>query len=458
MTGTRSHYFCSNCDTRHLQWSGKCNSCGHWNTLREVHSTPASTSAGAHSTKTRERSAVLDSAALSLSHSAWQVIPTGSYEFDRALGGGVAPGSVTLIGGEPGIGKSTLLTQFLIHAANARRRCLYVSAEESKSQIAGRISRLGGNGSSIGILIANEISDIESHILDYRSDLVVVDSIQTVSEPSLASSAGSVNQVRECATRLSDIAKQQGIALILVGHVTKDGTLAGPRVLEHLVDTVAYFEGDRDSSLRVLRVVKHRFGPVGDLGMFEMGCSGLSDLENATGLHLVDRVAGQAGSTVFPALDGRRVMLTEIQALVVPTSSEQPRRVVTGFETNRLLLLLAVLERKAGIRLHNRDVFVSVAGGVKLSDPAADLAVVTAIASSFVDRPVDPSLVFVGEVGLGGEIRSAWSVRQRLSEASRLGFASCMIGNNFADDIPGVSAIRVKDVRDALGGAALTFG
>ncbi len=400
---------------------------------------------------------IFDSQDLGSTYLALETISTGSFEFDRSLGGGVTLGSVTLIGGEPGIGKSTLLTQFLATAASGGHRCLYVSAEESQPQVAGRISRLGGAGSSVGILIASELEDIEEQIFGYKPQIVVIDSIQTVSDSSLASSAGSVNQVRECAARLSDIAKSEGIALLLVGHVTKDGTLAGPRVLEHLVDTVAYFEGDRDSSLRILRVIKHRFGPVGDLGMFEMGDTGLADLENATGLHLIDRVEGQPGSSVFPALDGRRVMLTEVQALVVPTSSEQPRRVATGLEMSRVLLLLAVLEKKIGVRLHNKDVFLSVTGGVRLSDPAADLAVMAAVVSSLMDRPIAPSVVFIGEVGLGGEIRSASCIRQRMSEAFRLGFTTGIVGVNFVDDVTGMSTVRVKDVRGALAEASLHF-
>lgn len=446
---------CNSCSTTHLQWSGKCSSCGEWNTLAEERVDRSSVARAARASRRGggSRVSILDSADLGDTRLALTV-PTGSFEFDRALGGGITLGSVTLIGGEPGIGKSTLLTQFLVCAAK-EHRCLYVSAEESMPQLAGRISRLGGGESSIGILIASELQEIEGQITEFKPEIVVIDSIQTIADSDLASSSGSVNQVRECATRLAEVAKREGIALVLVGHVTKDGTLAGPRVLEHLVDTVAYFEGDRDSSMRVLRVIKHRFGPVGDLGIFEMGNTGLADVANATGVHLSDRVAGQAGSAVFPALDGRRVMLTEVQALVVPTSSEQPRRVVTGLETNRLLLLLAVLEKKIGVRLHNKDVFVSVAGGVKLSDPAADLAVVTAVVSSLVDRPVDPSLIFVGEVGLGGEIRSASSSRQRMAEARRLGFSRCLVAAGFSDDVPGMFAVKVKDVRSALGEASL---
>ncbi len=456
MAKIRTQYICERCETVHIQWSGRCNSCGEWNTLYEQ--AAASNSVGTRSAaKAKSKSSICDSLDLGSVDLSQETISTGSFEFDRALGGGLTPGSVTLIGGEPGIGKSTLLTQFLASAGSDGQRCLYVSAEESRSQIAGRICRLGGSEISIGILIASVLEDIEEQILSYKPQIVVIDSIQTVSDHLMTSPAGSVTQVRECATRLSDVAKSGNIAMVLVGHVTKDGTLAGPRVLEHLVDTVVYFEGDRDSYLRVLRVIKHRFGPVGDLGMFEMGSSGLVDLENATGVHLVDRVEGQAGSVVFPALDGRRVILTEVQALVVPTSSEQPRRVATGLEMNRVLLLLAVLEKKIGLRLYNKDVFLSVAGGVRLADPAADLAIITAVVSSLNDQPVDPSFVVVGEVGLGGEIRSASNARQRLTEASRLGFTTGIVGSTFSDSVAGMLTLRVKDVRSALGHASLTF-
>lgn len=457
MPTSKRHYVCQSCGTTHLQWSGRCGSCGEWNTIAETAKSVNGANRGSFGDSKGKGVSIHDSLDLLASQLDREVVSTGSSEFDRALGGGITRGSVTLVGGVPGVGKSTLLTQFLISAARSHLKCLYVSAEESMSQIAARISRLGGRECSVGILIGSEIEEIEEQIVDYVPDIVVIDSIQTVYDSSLTSSSGSVTQVRECAVRLSELAKGRGIALILVGHVTKDGSLAGPRVLEHLVDTVAYFEGDRDGSLRVLRVVKHRYGPVGDLGMFDMSDRGLMDLENATGLHLSDRVKGQPGSVVFPALDGRRVMMAEVQALVVPTAADLPRRVATGVEMNRVLLLLAVLEKKAGIRLSNKDVFLSVAGGIRLSDPAADLALIAAIVSSLTERPVDPSMVLVGEVGLGGEIRSVSNPKQRLAEAVRLGFTMGIIGPTFTTDVPGMSALRVRDVKSALAEASLSI-
>lgn len=455
MAKIKTHYLCNECQAVHLQWTGKCASCGEWNTLVESEARASLST----EKRTRAKASVRDSLSIVSLGSKPRLISTGSYEFDRALGGGLTPGSVTLIGGEPGIGKSTLLSQFLSNASEKHIRALYVSAEESESQVAQRMARVSSCESSVGILTASNIEDICHQMGSYKPQLVVIDSIQTISDPEMGSAAGSVNQVRECSSRLSDFAKEFGIALVLVGHVTKDGNLAGPRVLEHLVDTVAYFEGDRDSTVRVLRVIKHRFGPVGDLGMFEMGNDGLCDLDNATALHLVDRVAGQAGSVVFPALDGRRVLLSEIQALVVTTSSEQPRRIATGLEMNRVLLLLAVLEKKVGVRLHNKDVFLSVTGGVRLSDPAADLAVLIAVVSSLNDKPVDPGTVFVGEVGLGGEIRSASNAKQRLSEAGRLGFTKGIVGINFVDDVSasGICPLPATDLRSALSAASLSF-
>lgn len=457
MAKDKTHFLCIECQTVHLRWSGKCIGCGEWNTLVETQAVDVRTSKAKRVEASSGRTIVSDSLSLMATYGDPEFVSTGSFEFDRALGGGVIPGSVTLIGGEPGIGKSTLLSQFLTNAAQNRHKCLYVSAEESESQVAGRMARVGNPGASVGILTSNSVDEIEDQIRRYGPKIVVIDSIQTISDLEIGSMAGSVSQVRECAGRLSDLAKAEGISLVFVGHVTKDGNLAGPRVLEHLVDTVAYFEGDRDSILRVLRVIKHRFGPVGDLGMFEMRQNGLVDLENATGIHLLDRVEGQPGSIVFPAVDGRRVMLTEIQALVVSTSAELPRRVVTGLELNRVLLLLAVLEKKLGVRLNNKDVFLSVAGGVKLADPGADLAVVAAVMSSLLDRAVDPFLIFLGEVGLGGEIRSASAAKQRLMEASRMGFSQGIIGPNFLDEIEGMSVRRAKDLIAALSGASLSI-
>ncbi len=457
MTKSKVHYICGSCGASHLRWAGRCSTCQEWNTLEEVVIRDANFSRASVGPGHSERSTILDSVHFVANKLNASIFPTGLIEFDRALGGGITPGSVTLVGGEPGIGKSTLLSQLLSNVALSGEVVLYVSAEESDNQVASRIHRVRGKEVSVGILTANNVLDIEVHVRNYRPAVVVIDSIQTIADPELASSPGSVVQVRECAARLIELAKASDIALVLVGHVTKDGSLAGPRVLEHLVDTVAYFEGDRDSSLRVLRVIKHRFGPVGDLGMFEMGESGLEDLIDATALHLVDRVAGQSGSVVFPAMDGRRVLLCEIQALVVPTSAEQPRRVVTGIDFNRFLLLLAVLEKKAGIKLHNKDVFVSIAGGVKITDPSADLAVLLAVVSSLKDIPVDPTLVCIGEIGLGGEIRLGSGEKQRLQEAVRMGFTRAVVGAKSGSEVDGQQIIKVSSLSSALVAASLHF-
>lgn len=455
MAKSKTQYVCSNCNSVHLRWAGKCAVCDEWNTLVETFINGAKSSGALKNDRHPEAVEIVDSRTVADQVGDMTVLSTGSVEFDRALGGGLTIGSVTLIGGEPGIGKSTILSQLLGNAASRGEKVLYVSAEESQSQVASRLKRVNALDVSVGVLVASDIMEIEDQIAAYSPTLVVVDSIQTVEDAEIASSAGSVVQVRECASRLIGVAKAAGIALVLVGHVTKDGSLAGPRVLEHLVDTVAYFEGDRDSSLRVVRVIKHRFGPVGDLGMFEMTAKGLRDLENATGIHLIDRVEGQSGSVVFPSLDGRRVLLSEIQALVVPTSAEQPRRVITGIEFNRFLLLLAVLEKKAGVRLHNKDVFVSVAGGFKISDPAADLALLAAVVSSLKDRPIASDLVLIGEVGLGGEIRSGANEKQRLNESARHGFRRAVVGMKSTSNTDELVVSKVTDLQEAMRAVSL---
>lgn len=457
MTKSKVHYICGSCGALHLRWAGRCSTCQEWNTLEEAAIREINTSRTGAGPGYSSKAAIMDSGHFVTSQLDISIFPTGLTELDRALGGGITPGSVTLVGGEPGIGKSTLLSQLLTNVALGGETVLYVSAEESDNQVASRIHRVSGKEVSIGILTVNNVVDIEAQVRSYKPSVVVIDSIQTISDPDLASSPGSVVQVRECAARLIELAKASDIALVLVGHVTKDGSLAGPRVLEHLVDTVAYFEGDRDSSLRILRVIKHRFGPVGDLGMFEMGEFGLEDLVDATALHLVDRVTGQSGSVVFPSIDGRRVLLCEIQALVVPTFAEQPRRVITGIDFNRFLLLLAVLEKKAGIKLHNKDVFVSIAGGVKITDPSADLAVLTAVVSSLKDIPIDPTLVCIGEIGLGGEIRLGSNEKQRLLEAVRMGFTRAVVGAKSGSEVEDLQIIKASDISAALVATSLHF-
>lgn len=374
---------------------------------------------------------------------------TGLSELDRVLGGGLVPGSVSLIAGEPGIGKSTLVLQALAGLAGTGRRCLLVTAEESSGQVRRRATRLGVARPDVWLVAETSMQGIQAAVAEIGPDVLVVDSIQTVWHPDMESGPASVAQVRACAHELVGLAKGGGLAVVLLGHVTKDGTLAGPRVLEHLVDTVLSFEGDRHQALRLLRAVKHRFGPTGELGVFEMTSSGLAEVRDAGRMFLADR-AGGPGSVVFPAMEGHRPLLVEIQALVASAGAGPARRSVSGFEASRLAMLLAVLDRRAGLSLGGREVYVSVVGGVKLSDPGADLAVCLALASAATHRSVDPHSVVVGEVGLGGEIRQVAHTSKRLVEAARLGFRRAVVPVHapFHPDLPAVAVGCLAEALD----------
>ncbi len=354
------------------------------------------------------------------------VMITGLGELDRVLGGGLMPASATLLTGEPGTGKSTLLLQMLAGLAASGRRCLLVSAEESLDQLHRRAARVGAARAGLWALGETDISRIRASAGDIGAEVLVIDSIQTISDPATGSAAGTVTSVRACAQQLVDDAKSGGPAVVMVGHVTKDGSIAGPRVLEHLVDTVLTFEGERHDSLRLLRAVKHRFGPVGELGLWEMTGSGLEQIADAGALLLGDRHPGVPGSVLFAAMEGRRPFLVEIQALVGPAAPQAMRRTASGYETSRLVQLLAVLERRAGLSVAGQDVYVSAVGGVKLTDPGADLAVALAVASAATGRVVDEGLVVLGEVGLAGEIRRVANPARRLAEAARLGFGRAL--------------------------------
>jgi DNA repair protein RadA/Sms len=376
--------------------------------------------------------------------------PTGVGELDRVLGGGLVAGSVTLVGGEPGIGKSTLLLAAAAAVAHAGRRALYVCAEESGHQVRVRAERLGALEPNLWLLPATDLPTVVTALDEIGPEVVVVDSIQTVSDPLVEPGAGSVVQVRECAHQLVEQARRRQAAIVLVGHVTKDGALAGPRVLEHVVDTVLAFEGDRHHALRLLRAAKHRFGPTSDLGVFEMTDGGLAPVADPSGLFLADRRAGIPGSVVVPTLEGQRPLLVEVQALVAPTSFVTPRRSVNGVEASRLALLLAVLEQRAGRPLAQADVYVSAVGGVRLAEPGADLAVCLAVASSATGRVVPADLVACGEVGLGGELRQVGQMARRLAEAARLGFRTAVVPASAPDQAPGLTLIRAATVADAL--------
>lgn len=381
---------------------------------------------------------------------------TGIEELDRVLGGGLVPGSVTLLSGEPGIGKSTLLMQL---AAAWAQRTLYVSAEESARQVRLRAERLDALDPHVWFLAETALSQIIAALDSARPGLVIIDSIQTVGDVDLGSAPGSVVQVRGCAQRLVAEAKRRNVPAVLVGHVTKDGTLAGPRLLEHLVDTVLQFEGDRHHALRLLRAVKHRFGPTNELGVFEMAERGLMGVPDASSLFLTDRRPGVAGSAVTPTLEGQRPLLVEVQALTNPASTDAPpRRSAQGFDAGRLALLLAVLERRVGVPLAKQEVFASVVGGVRLAEPGSDLPMCLALVSALTGVALPPDVIAFGEVGLAGELRQVGQATRRLAEAARLGFRRAIVPRNSANGVDGISLDRVATLAEALEVAKLEGG
>jgi DNA repair protein RadA/Sms len=375
--------------------------------------------------------------------------PTGIDELDRVLGGGLVPGSVTLVGGEPGIGKSTLLLQALASMAARGRRALLVSAEESAQQVGRRAARLGLDDPELWLASETTLAGVAAAVDAIEPEVLVVDSIQTIWDAELESTPGSVTQVRGCAHALAGLARDRHVAVLLVGHVTKDGALAGPRVLEHLVDTVISFDGDRHHALRLVRTVKHRFGPTGELGLFEMTEDGLVGVPDASGLFLADRREGTPGSVVFAAMEGYRPLLVEVQALVTPSTLPAPRRSVSGLDANRLALLIAVLANRAGIKVTERDVYLSAVGGVRIAEPGADLAVCLALASAAGDQALPHDLVAIGEVGLGGELRQVAHTPRRLAEAGRLGFTAAVIPSSAPEGGP-IATVRATTLFDAV--------
>jgi DNA repair protein RadA/Sms len=445
MAGTRTIHRCTKCGTSCARWSGRCPSCDAWNSIVQEHAGPAPR----WELGRRGQARSLPIALADISPDGGEPVPTGIEELDRVLAGGLVPGSVTLVGGEPGIGKSTLLLQALGQMARRGVRALLVSAEESPAQVRGRAARLEALVPGLWLVAETAMPGIQAAVEEIRPDVLVIDSVQTVWDPDLESGPGSVVQVRGCAHRLAVQAKAVGLATILVGHVTKEGTLAGPRVLEHLVDTVLSFEGDRHHALRLLRAAKHRFGPTGELGLFEMTGDGLLGVADPGGLFLADRRAGTPGSVVFPSMEGRRPLLVEIQALVVSTPMVSPRRSASGIDSGRLALLLAVLERRAGLSLAHDEVYVSAVGGARVAEPGADLAICMALASAHTGRAVDDGAVVLGEVGLGGEVRQVVDTPRRLAEAARLGFRTALVPDRGPQDGP-IPLQRVATLTQAL--------
>lgn len=450
---TKTLFVCQNCGAQAPRWAGKCVNCDSWNSLVEETFLPA--------TEKRSRVGMDQEPVLlkDIESPDEKRYVTGIREFDGVMGGGVIPGGVTLIGGDPGIGKSTLSLQIACALSNHGLKVLYVSGEESVKQTHMRAQRLSSDeNKSLYIVNQVDVGVIIEYINKMKPDAVIIDSIQVVYSNEITSSPGSVSQVRECSATLTHLAKAKGIALFLIGHVTKDGMLAGPRVLEHIVDTVLYFEGERYSAYRILRTTKNRFGSTNEIGVFEMTSSGLQEVANPSELFLSERPHGTSGSVVIPIMEGTRPFLVEIQGLVSRCSFSMVRHKAQGFDPNRLSLLIAVLEKRLGHNMQDKDVFLNVVGGVKVIDPAADLAVVLALASALLDKPVATDTVILGEVGLSAEVRSVSHLASRVNEAAKLGFRRCILPKNnlkvkldlknTAMDIVGVAS--VKEALDAV--------
>lgn len=450
MAKQKTMFVCCECGYESGRWMGKCPGCGAWNAMAEQVIEPETPA------KTLKRPQGNGAAALELHEikDEGQVRRAcGIEELDRVLGGGIVEGSATLVGGDPGVGKSTLLLQACGHLAAEGARVLYVTGEESARQIKLRAGRLHVDARGLWILAENAMDDILERFMELKPDYMVVDSIQTVYKPELSTAPGSVSQVRECAASLIRAIKQTGCALFLVGHVTKEGAIAGPRILEHMVDSVLYFEGDHRHAWRILRAVKNRFGSVNELGVFEMRDDGMAQVENPSELLLSKRARGASGSVVTCGMEGSRPMLVDLQALVSRTPFGVPRRAVDGLDHSRVALLLAVLEKRAGLRLFDQDVYINVAGGMTLSEPSADLPLCMAVASSLWNKPLLQDMAVFGEVGLSGEIRAVAQAQRRLAECARLGFSACILPKENMRSLQapeGMRLIPVETVPQAL--------
>ncbi len=444
-SSSRTIYVCQQCGKEELKWLGRCPNCNAWNSFAEqkVAAPVKSRSSISSASSPQELSEVtLESTDRS---------PIPMTEFNRVLGGGIVPGSLMLTGGDPGIGKSTLLLQVSALVAGMKGRVVYVSGEETLHQIKLRAQRLGIEGNNLYLLAETDLSGILSQVEGLSPSLVVIDSIQAVYLPEVDTAPGSITQVRECTMRLMHWAKQSAVPVFIVGHVTKDGAIAGPRVLEHIVDSVLYLEGEPFSSYRLLRCVKNRFGSTNEIGIFEMKAEGLVEVENPSGAFLSQRQEDSIGSAVVPVLEGSRPLLVEIQALTNPTSFGQPRRTANGVDFGRLIMISAVLSRRLGLKLGNQDIIANVTGGLKIGEPAADLGIAMAIASSARDAAVDPHLVAIGEVGLSGEIRTVPQLDRRINEAARLGFKRCLVPKSGAStSIKNIQIITAGTLREAV--------
>lgn len=449
--GKKIVYFCQNCGNEESKWLGQCPACKEWNTFVEEKVVASSSKAATGSGMARRGANVVSLSEVSADDHVR--LKTGILELDRVLGGGLVPGSLILVGGDPGIGKSTLLLQVCQHLAR-ERDVLYISGEESLAQIKLRANRMGEFRENLKLLCETNLDTVRGVIENKKPGLVIIDSIQTMYSEDVASAPGSVSQVRESTNVFLQLAKGLGITIFIVGHVTKEGTVAGPRVLEHMVDTVLYFEGDRHASYRILRGVKNRFGSTNEIGVFEMRASGLVEVENPSEYMLSGKPENASGSVVACSMEGTRPLLIEIQALVCETNFGMPRRTATGTDYNRVNLLMAVLEKRIGLHLSNCDAYVNIAGGIRMNEPAIDLGIVLAIVSSYKNRPLDEKMIVFGEVGLSGEVRAVSMPKQRVLEAKKLGFEACVLPQVSlaqVDDVKGIKLIGVKNVGDAMG-------
>ena len=450
MAKAKTVFYCTNCGNETPRWQGKCPACGAWNTIEEHIEKPVTSGSKAKSAPIGQ----------SRHPQRLQEIPidgeirfsTGMGELDRVLGGGAVAGSLVLVSGAPGIGKSTLLLQ-ICSSLCAGRKVLYVSGEESERQIKLRAERLGVSPETLFILSETRLSDILEAVAEIKPDILIADSIQTLYNEENESSPGSVSQVKDCTMSMMQLSKSNGITVFVVGHINKDGNIAGPKVLEHMVDCVLYFEGDPNSSYRLLRAAKNRFGSTNEIGVFEMRDAGLVEVPNPSQMLLAGRPENASGTCVSCVMEGTRPVLAEVQALVAKTTLNVPRRASDGFDFNRAVLMLAVMEKRAGMKMSMFDAYINVIGGLRLDEPGADLPIVLALASSYRDQCIPDDLVAIGEVGMTGEIRSVSHMNQRLSEISRLGFKKCMLPRSGSEklDIPeGMTVYRVRNIREAI--------
>lgn len=445
--GKKSVFFCQNCGHEENKWLGQCPMCKEWNTFVEE---PVSFS------KSASAKLIKDAEVVALKHvetDQEERIKTKIEELDRVLGGGIVPGSLLLVGGDPGIGKSTLLLQVCQRLCEDKHQVLYISGEESLKQIKLRANRMGEFTEDLLLLCETNLEIVKNVIQKRKPEVVIIDSIQTMYSEEVASAPGSVSQVRESTNVFMQLAKGLGISIFIVGHVTKEGTVAGPRVLEHMVDTVLYFEGDRHASYRILRGVKNRFGSTNEIGVFEMRQNGLVEVENPSEFMLNGKPENASGSVVACSMEGTRPILIEVQALVCSSNFGMPRRTAAGTDYNRVNLLMAVLEKRVGIHLSNYDAYVNIAGGIKMNEPAVDLGIVMAIVSSYKNQPIDEKTIVFGEVGLSGEVRAVNMPEQRVAEAKKLGFTTCImpeVSREVVKNIKGIKIIGVKTINEAL--------